>query len=177
MSITPIQESDFPEWSVIWQQYREFSGIHAADSTPRETFDRLVAGNPNVCGLVVRDTETSKVVGLAHMVVLPSLRSRKPIGYMNGAFVSFPLSLGVVGGGGQVAGKWLMRGDCLDLFVDPAARRRGYGRMLVLGLAEEGRKMNCRKVSWGVDEDNVVARGLYDGVASICRLLYSIDLV
>lgn len=84
MSIARVQESDFLEWTAIWQQYIQHSGPRATDWTARETFDRLVCGSPDICGLVVRETETSKVVGIAHFVLLPSLRSRKGIGYMKG---------------------------------------------------------------------------------------------
>lgn len=53
-----------------------------------------------------------------------------------------------------------------DLFVHPAARRRGVGRALVDWLRNAMRAEGWARVYWMTEADNKQARHLYDSVAA-----------
>ena len=52
-----------------------------------------------------------------------------------------------------------------DLFVDPALRGTGAGRLLVEAVAAEARARGCSRYYWLTQETNDVARRLYDRLA------------
>jgi GNAT superfamily N-acetyltransferase len=52
-----------------------------------------------------------------------------------------------------------------DLFTTPAARGRGVGRALILGVYQAARAAGIRDVYWQTHETNVAGRLLYDKVA------------
>ncbi len=62
---------------------------------------------------------------------------------------------------------WSAREVCYlqDLFVDPAARRRGHARALIEAVAEAARARSCFRVYWQTLVDNATARRLYDDIA------------
>lgn len=76
-----------------------------------------------------------KVVGLAHIRPQP-----KPLLGKNAGFLD-------------------------DLFVDPALRGQGVGRLLIEGIAAVARERNWVSVRWITAPDNATARKLYDDVA------------
>ncbi len=63
-------------------------------------------------------------------------------------------------------GIWLDADDCLleDLFVRPHAHGAGLGKALVSAAIERARARGCRRLELDVDEDNAVARGLYESL-------------
>jgi ribosomal protein S18 acetylase RimI-like enzyme len=54
-----------------------------------------------------------------------------------------------------------------DLFVSPNVRGQGFGKALILALAEIAREEGSRKVWWETQTNNLVARRLYDSVAEL----------
>ena len=52
-----------------------------------------------------------------------------------------------------------------DLYVDPAARGTGCGRMLIEAVAEASRKAGANSPYWLTHQSNAVARQLYDRLA------------
>ena len=52
-----------------------------------------------------------------------------------------------------------------DLYVDPAFRRRGIGRMLVQALAEAGRHHKWARLYWLAEADNPATQALYKDLA------------
>ena len=52
-----------------------------------------------------------------------------------------------------------------DLFVDPAVRGTGCGRMLIEAVAEASRKAGANSPYWLTHQSNATARQLYDRVA------------
>lgn len=52
-----------------------------------------------------------------------------------------------------------------DLFVAPEARGRGVARALIEAVAEAARRAGASRCYWHTQQDNAVARALYDRVA------------
>jgi len=65
-----------------------------------------------------------------------------------------------------------------DLFVRPEIRGRGIGEKLVSAVADEARKQVWAEVYWHTQNDNSVARGLYDKITGGTDgfINYSIDV-
>jgi ribosomal protein S18 acetylase RimI-like enzyme len=59
---------------------------------------------------------------------------------------------------------WSANGHCYleDLFVDPTTRGSGIGRSLIDYVKVFAVENKCSRLYWNTDEDNVVARKLYD---------------
>ena len=51
-----------------------------------------------------------------------------------------------------------------DLFVSPSLRGGGIGRALIAAVVEEARQHGWSEVYWHTQQDNAVARGLYDRI-------------
>lgn len=64
-----------------------------------------------------------------------------------------------------------------DLYVDPDARAKGVGRMLIHAVTEKARAENCQKVYWFTHRKNARAQCLYNQVAEQTDFLrYDIQL-
>ena len=78
------------------------------------------------------------------------------------------------------ANTWYAARACYlnDLYVDPDTRGSGIGERLVQAVADEGRKQGWAEVYWLTQEENQVARGLYDKMTGGTDgfVTYSIDL-
>ena len=51
-----------------------------------------------------------------------------------------------------------------DLFVSPSVRGGGIGRALITAVVDEARQQGWAEVFWHTQQDNTVARRLYDGI-------------
>lgn len=62
---------------------------------------------------------------------------------------------------------WLPDFSCYlqDLYVDSSQRGAGTGEKLIEAVATLARKQNAGKLYWMTQEDNLVARGLYEKIA------------
>ena len=58
-----------------------------------------------------------------------------------------------------------------DLFVDPALRGQGLGRVLIEALGDLAAEMGASKVWWETHKDNAVARRLYDSVGELSEFV------
>jgi GNAT superfamily N-acetyltransferase len=63
---------------------------------------------------------------------------------------------------------WMVGPTCYlqDLFVSPDWRGRGVGRPLIEAVYADAKRASASRVYWLTQEDNVVARRLYDRVAT-----------
>ncbi len=52
-----------------------------------------------------------------------------------------------------------------DLYVDPALRGTGAGRLLIEAVAAEAKARKCSRYYWQTQDTNAVARQLYDRLA------------
>ncbi len=85
MSVDALQESDFLDWAEIWRQYLEYNGGNSVpEQQYKNTFSRILAEDGDIHALVVRDPETSKIVGLSHFTILPTPWSERSLCHMNG---------------------------------------------------------------------------------------------
>ena len=63
---------------------------------------------------------------------------------------------------------WVMGDDCYleDLFVAPAARGKGIGRLLMEDLISIARTKGWKRLYWNTEITNAAARALYDQFTS-----------
>jgi GNAT superfamily N-acetyltransferase len=164
----PIDHTtDYEQWHALWKAYLEFYNTELPEEQYRDTFSRLVDPDGDLGGFVLvlandededgdqKDVkETRKptkctYIGLAHYLTHTSAWSPASTRhcYLN------------------------------DLYVDPAVRGTGGGRMLIEAVQEEAKaKLGCSRVYWLTAPDNAAARRLYDKVAVTNRVAYKIDL-
>jgi len=73
---------------------------------------------------------------------------------------------------------WSSKPQCYlnDLFVDPARRGTGGGRLLIEAVKRQADSRGCSRLYWLTAPDNAAARKLYDKVATMNRVAYKIDL-
>jgi len=71
------------------------------------------------------------------------------------------------------ASTWSLEDYCYleDLFVADDARGSGAGRQLIEAVYAEADRRGCARVYWHTDDDNVVARKLYDNLASLTNFV------
>jgi ribosomal protein S18 acetylase RimI-like enzyme len=64
-------------------------------------------------------------------------------------------------------GTWVTQPICYleDLYVDPAGRGRGLGRLLLDDLVRLGREKDWARIYWHTEASNAAARLLYDRYA------------
>jgi GNAT superfamily N-acetyltransferase len=58
-----------------------------------------------------------------------------------------------------------------DLFVKPEVRGRGVGRALIESVYAAADDAGCPSVYWTTEQDNDLARRLYDRVASVTKFI------
>ena len=58
-----------------------------------------------------------------------------------------------------------------DLFVDPALRGQGLGRVLIEALGDLATEAGASKVWWETHKDNATARRLYDSVGELSEFV------
>jgi GNAT superfamily N-acetyltransferase len=58
-----------------------------------------------------------------------------------------------------------------DLFVDPALRGQGLGRVLIEALGNLAAEAGASKVWWETHKDNATARRLYDSVGELSEFV------
>jgi len=87
----------------------------------------------------------------------PASPVKARLAFVDGAMVGFAIHL-------HHPSTWVIGEDCYleDLFLAPAARGKGVGRALIEDLKTLARGKGWQRLYWHTDEDNLVARRLYD---------------
>lgn len=87
----------------------------------------------------------------------PASPVKARLAFVDGAMVGFAIHL-------HHPSTWVIGEDCYleDLFLAPGARGKGVGRALIEDLMVLARGKGWQRLYWHTDEDNMVARRLYD---------------
>lgn len=131
-----LAEKDKESWLPLFKGYIAFYTAIVPDEVIEQTWQRLMAGQPDFhMGLVAVDAADT-LVGIAHVLFHRSTWSPTHYCYLE------------------------------DLFVDPAQRLKGAGRALVDATYREADARGCTRTYWATQEFNYRARALYDQVAT-----------
>lgn len=84
--IAPIQNSDFAEWQPLFRAFIAFNGTTLPDEQYSNAFERLVAPDGDLLGLVLRIE--GKMVGIAHFYTHQTAWSSGMIMHLNGQLFS-----------------------------------------------------------------------------------------
>jgi len=87
----------------------------------------------------------------------PASPVKARLAFVDGVMVGFAIHL-------HHPSTWVIGEDCYleDLFLAPGARGNGVGRTLIEDLMALARGKGWQRLYWHTDEENVVARRLYD---------------
>ena len=122
-------------------------------------------------GAAVRAVGTGELPGLAalHARAFPPDQRWGEVAL--GAMLGLEGGFGLVAGGERPEGFVLARAvageaEIMTLAVDPAARRRGLGRLLLEGALAEAARRGAAVLFLEVSEGNAAARALYAGAGA-----------
>ena len=135
--VRPIAQGDLAAWRPLWDAYNAFYGREGATALSPE-ITRVTWQrffDPAEPVFALVAESGGGLVGLTHYLYHRSTTRIEPTCYLQ------------------------------DLFTAPAARGRGVGRALILGVYQAARAAGTRDVYWQTHETNAAGRMLYDQVA------------
>lgn len=137
LRIRPIEQTDFPGWTPLWDGYNAFYGRHGETALAPEitqiTWQRFFDPAEPVFALVAE--RDGKLCGLTHYLYHRSTTRIELTCYLQ------------------------------DLFTAPAARGQGVGRALIQGVYAQAKAADIKRVYWQTHTTNSAGRLLYDKVA------------
>ena len=137
ITVRPLNESDFPDWSPLWDGYNAFYGkVNETALDPKitkATWQRFFDQNEPVFALVAEFE--GKIVGFTHYLYHRSTSRLDLVTYLQ------------------------------DLFTEPSMRGKGVGRALINAVYAQAKQANHSRVYWQTHETNAAGRLLYDKVA------------
>jgi GNAT superfamily N-acetyltransferase len=135
--IRPVQQSDFPQWKMLWDGYNAFYGRKGDTALPEATtamtWSRFFDSYEPVHAFVAE--QSGQILGLVHYLFHRSTISIQPTCYLQ------------------------------DLFTVESARSKGVGRALIQEVYRIAAESGCARVYWLTHETNSTAMQLYDKVA------------
>lgn len=138
--------SDGAAWSRMWAGFCAHYGTTLPLAEVQELWRRILDPEHPVSALVAVPRDGQALLGFAHYVLRPHTFSSRLVCYLE------------------------------DLWVDPAGRGSGVGRVLIDTLIQRGRERGWRRVYWHTEADNE-ARRLYDRVAKLTNYVrYEVTL-
>jgi GNAT superfamily N-acetyltransferase len=147
--VRPIETRDLAQWQPLWDGYNAFYGREGATALSPE-ITRVTWQrffDPAEPVHALVAESGGRLVGLTHYLFHRSTTRIEPTCYLQ------------------------------DLYTAPAARGRGVGRALILGVYEAARAGGARDVYWQTHETNAAARLLYDQVARFAGfIVYECDV-
>lgn len=136
VTIRSISAGDRENWERLFRAYIDFYEAQVADDTIAATFESLLSTNPGSFIGILAVDSSDTPVGFAHLLPHPSTWSRTGYVYLE------------------------------DLYVDRDVRGRGIGEALIAATYAEADRLGATRTYWVTLENNVVARRLYDKVAT-----------
>lgn len=135
MIIRDVRPTDRTAWEQLWQGYLEFYESTLPAEVTEITWRRFFDTSEPMHALVAADETSGELLGFTHLVFH--------------------------------RGTWSIGDFCYleDLFVTPAARKRGVARALIEAVYALADKRGCERVYWLTHETNTTARSLHDQVA------------
>lgn len=130
--IRNVESSDYSAWREMWAGYCEFYETTVPEDVTLTTWNRILDTTSMINGIIAVDTTTETAVGFANYVLHPHTWSAKTLCYME------------------------------DLYVRPEARGANVGHALIEHLLKLGKEHDWNRVYWHTNNDNLVARRLYD---------------
>jgi ribosomal protein S18 acetylase RimI-like enzyme len=145
--IQPVGEADLADLLPLMRGYSDFYEVDPPDQALLALSLALIE-DPQREGiqLIARDAEDGTALGFATVYWMWSTNRAGRIGVMN------------------------------DLFVDPAARRRGVGEALIAGCLDLVRARGAVSLQWQTALDNHTAQALYERVGGIRESWYDFHL-
>jgi GNAT superfamily N-acetyltransferase len=134
--VRPVTAADRWPWLDLWGQYCAFYGAEVPERATQTTWERIVAREGPVVGLVAEAGDSGAFVGFAHYVLHPFTWGDRLACYLE------------------------------DLFVRPDARGAGIGGALMQHLFNLGIANGWARVYWMTQKKNAAARRLYDRFAA-----------
>lgn len=138
--------SDRADWSRMWAGCCAHYGTTIPQADVLELWRRILDPEHPVSALIAASRDGQDLLGFAHYVLRPHTFSSRMVCYLE------------------------------DLWVEPARRGAGVGRVLIDTLIQRGRERGWRRVYWHTEADND-ARRLYDRVAKLTNYVrYEVTL-
>lgn len=134
--VRPLAAKDKAAWLPLFKGYITFYKATVADDVIETTWQRLLSDQEGFHTGLVAVDSADKPVGIAHILFHRSTWSPTWYCYLE------------------------------DLFVDPALRAGGIGRMLIEAVYKEAEAKGATRTYWTTQEFNYRARGLYDQMAT-----------
>jgi GNAT superfamily N-acetyltransferase len=147
IDIQRVDEADLADLLPLMRGYSDFYEVDPPDQALLALSLALIE-DPQREGvqLIARDAEDGTAVGFATVYWMWSTSRAARIGVMN------------------------------DLFVDPAARRRGVGEALIAACLDLVRQRGAVSLQWQTALDNHTAQALYERVGGIRESWYDFHL-
>ncbi|MEM7728835.1 MAG: GNAT family N-acetyltransferase [Pseudomonadota bacterium] len=136
--IRPLVPDDHTQWLHLWKGYQAFYEADIPDAVSETTWRRFhdPALPIHALGAEIAGSDGSpRLVGIVHYLYHLTCWTVEPYCYLQ------------------------------DLYVDADARSSGAGRALIEAVYAAARQDGAGRVYWLTEEDNHVARGLYDTMA------------
>jgi ribosomal protein S18 acetylase RimI-like enzyme len=147
IDIQRVGEADLADLLPLMRGYSDFYEVDPPDQALLALSLALIE-DPQTEGvqLIARDADDGTAVGFATVYWMWSTSRAARIGVMN------------------------------DLFVDPAARRRGVGEALITACLELVRQRGAVSLQWQTALDNHTAQALYERVGGIRESWYDFHI-
>lgn len=130
--VRKIETRDEPRWRQLWEDYNRFYEREPSEAITAQTWKRIMDSSAPIHAIVAEDTANKQVIGIANYLIHETTSSLAPVCLMQ------------------------------DLFVDPATRAGGAGKLLIDWLVAEMSAHGWSRLYWHTKENNYRARGLYD---------------
>lgn len=134
--IRRLESKDKARWLTLFKGYIAFYKATVADDVIEQTWQRLMAAEPDFHIAFVAVDANDAPIGLAHVLFHRSTWSPTHYCYLE------------------------------DLFVEPGLRAKGVGRALIEAVYREADARQCTRTYWSTQDFNYRARGLYDQMAT-----------